>query len=198
MSVDEIKVRSVAPDDWPVLQALMGVNGVGGGCWCQWPIVPRGGKLWKSCQGEPNRAAFQREIEAGEVSGCLAFSGHDCVGWGRYGPWESFPRLAHSPSLNHDPPPGTWSIVCFYIPARWRRRGVASTLLDHALARLRGREDVACIEAYPVPPYGEGQVPAAFAWTGTVAMFEQRGFRPSRKTGIKREVYRLMPGPRAG
>ncbi|MDX1569626.1 MAG: GNAT family N-acetyltransferase [Xanthomonadales bacterium] len=190
---DAIKVRCSTADDWAVIETLMGPQGVGGGCWCQWGIVPHGGKQWRSCQGEPNRRAFRREIEAGEVFGSLAFAGGECVGWCRYGPWSQFPRLANSPSLNRNPPPGTWSIVCFYIPARWRKRGVGSALLGHAVGRMKGREEVAMIEAYPVPAnsFSGSKVPAAFAWTGIVPMFERLGFRPCSKTGVKRQVYRL-------
>lgn len=170
----------------------MGPKGVGGGCWCQWPIVPRGGKLWRECQGERNKRAFRKEIEAGHVHGSLAFDGETCVGWCRYGPTADFPRLANSPSLNTDPPPGIWSIVCFYIPARHRGHGVASALLDHAIERMRSR-GVRLIEAYPVPEKSfEGRpVPPAFAWTGVVPMFRRSGFRVHKRPKVKRRVYRL-------
>ena len=193
MAPESIQVRNVTRQDWPVIETLMGPQGVGGGCWCQWGIVPHGGKQWQARQGKPNRRAFRREIESGEVFGSLAMAGESCVGWCRYGPWNQFPRLANSPSLNRDPPEGTWSIVCFYIPARWRGRGVGTALLDHAVDWLKGRDEVKLIEAYPVPEHSfDGKrVPAAFAWTGIVPMFERLGFEPCSKTGVKRQVYRL-------
>lgn len=186
-------VRAATRDDWPVLLELMGKEGVGGGCWCQWPVVPRGGKLWRSCQGEPNKRAFRDQFRAGSVHGSLAFEDGKPVGWCRYGPTADFPRLANSPSLNTSPPPGTWSIVCFYIPARQRGRGIASALLDHALDSMRSR-DVELVEAYPVPEKSfEGRpVPPAFAWTGVVPMFRRAGFRVHARPGIKRRVYRLV------
>lgn len=187
-----IRYRKLRRDDWPALYGLMGPKGVGGGCWCQWGIVPRGGKLWRECHGERNKRAFRREIEAGTVHGSLAYEGDECVGWCRYGPWESFPRLGNSPSLNTDPPEGTWSIVCFYIPAKQRGRGIGSALLDHALETMRA-QGIKLVEAYPVPDRSfEGKpVPAAFAWTGVTGMFTPRGFREHVRTGVKRKVYRL-------
>jgi len=184
--------RSVTMSDWPVLETLMGPKGVGGGCWCQWAVVPRGGKLWRECQGTGNRNAFRRQIQSGEAHGSLAFHGEECVGWCRYGPTESFPRLANSPSLNGDPPAGTWSVVCFYIPARWRGRGVATALLRHALDEMLGK-GVALVEAYPVPDStrsGAAQ-PAAFAWMGVASLFTRRGFRPLSRAGVARKIYRL-------
>lgn len=191
-SGNDIQLRALTPSDWPVLLALMGPRGVGGGCWCQWAVVPRGGKLWRECQGEANRRAFQGQIESGDARGSLAFAGEECVGWCRYGPTESFPRLANSPSLSTDPPAGTWSVVCFHVPSRWRGRGVAAELLDHALDEMR-KEGVELVEAYPIPDRtrsGEPQ-PAGFAWTGLKSMFVNRGFKRLRRTGVAREVYRL-------
>lgn len=191
------RTRKLRKTDWPVLDALLGGHGrergVGGGCWCQWARVPHGGKAWEACQGEPNRRAFRAEIEAGKAYGSLAFRGEDCAGWCRYGPSTDFPRLANSPSLHTDPPPGTWSIVCFYIPPEWRRQGVASALLDHALAVMTRRR-VPLVEAYPVPKYAfaTGRIPAGFAWTGVPEMFSAVGFRPLRQaTAGKRQIYRL-------
>lgn len=170
----------------------MGPEGVGGGCWCQWWMVERGGRTWDACKGEPARRAFRAEIEAGTVHGSLAFVDGEPAGWCRYGPTREFPRLLNSRSLFRDPPAGAWSIVCFYVPARFRRHGVATALLEHALTMMRDR-DVPCIEAYPVPDRtAKGNpAPPAFAWTGVEAMFRAAGFRPHEKPAVKRKVWRL-------
>ncbi|MFW6198546.1 MAG: hypothetical protein ACOC5E_01855, partial [Acidobacteriota bacterium] len=72
--------------DWEALLTLMGPEGVGGGCWCQWWRVERGGKTWEACKGAPAKRAFRSEVEAGTVHGSLAFSDDVPVGWCRYGP----------------------------------------------------------------------------------------------------------------
>lgn len=187
-----LTTREVRPSDWPVLVELMGPKGVGGGCWCQWWRVERGGKTWDACKGDGAKEAFRREIEESTVYGSLALSGERPIGWCRYGPIEDFPRLRNSPSLYRDPPPGTWSIVCFYVPARSRTQGVATALLQHALEAMR-RRAVTCIEAYPVPDRtGAGApVPPAFAWTGVEAMFRAAGFRVQQETSAARNVWRL-------
>jgi GNAT superfamily N-acetyltransferase len=154
--------------------------------------VPRGGRLWRDCQGRKNGRAFKEEIEAGAAHGSLAFHNEECVGWCRYGPTASFPRLHNSPSLNSAPPRGTWSIVCFYVPAGWRGRGVATVLLRHALEVMKKR-GARLIEAYPVPKhaFGSGKLPPAFAWTGVQEMFLDAGFRRHGHTRVKRQICRL-------
>lgn len=186
-----VRTREVERSDWPVIEALMGPGGVGGGCWCQWWRVERGGKTWEACKGDVARAAFREEIEAGTVHGSLAFVGDEPAGWCRYGPVSEFPRLCNSRSLYRDPPAGTWSIVCFYVPARHRRRGVATALLEHALEVIASH-DAPCIEAYPVPDRtARGEpAPPAFAWTGVEAMFRAAGFRPAAETEGQRMVWR--------
>lgn len=190
-----VTVREVERTDWPILLELMGPKGVGGGCWCQWWKVEKGGKTWEACKGEAAMEAFRSEIEAGTVQGSLAFSEEEPVGWCRYGPISEFPRLLNSRSLYRDPPEGTWSIVCFYVPARHRRQGVASALLAHALETIR-QQDPPCIEAYPVPDRtAKGDpAPPAFAWTGVEAMFRDAGFEQAASTMGKRMVWRRYPG----
>lgn len=73
-----------------------------------------------------------------------------------------------------------FAIVCFYVDPGWKRRGVASSLLDSAVewARLRG---ATAIEAYP-------NLNSDFM--GRLEPFERRGFSWTRTAG-KRVVVRL-------
>jgi GNAT superfamily N-acetyltransferase len=154
-----------------------------------WWRVPRGGRLWEEARGPKNRDAFRRLVRAGKVHGILAFAGDEPVAWCSFGPLESFPRLDTVRALRHDAGPDTWAIVCFYIPARWRRRGVARRLLDAATARAfeLGALDV---EGYPVVPRDpRTPVPAAFAWTGVPALFKAAGYRELLRPGATRPIY---------
>src|SRR6266496_789133 len=122
----QLTIRLLTPDDWPILTRLFGSNGACGGCWCMWPRVPKGGKAWEGAKGPKNREAFRRLVKAGKVSGILAFAGDEPVGWCSFGPRGTFPRLERVRAIQREWSEDTWSIVCFYIPARWRRCGVAS------------------------------------------------------------------------
>jgi GNAT superfamily N-acetyltransferase len=195
-----ITERPLGTDDWPVIAELFGANGACGGCWCMWPRVPRGGKLWQECKGDRNREDFRRLVEAGEVHGVLAFVGERPVGWCSFGPRGSFPRLDTVRALRHDWADGTWSIVCFYIRAPWRRHGVASRLLEAATARAfaLGAEKV---EGYPVlPKQPDVPAPAAFAWMGVPALFEAAGYRELPRPEASRPIFitkKPSPGRRA-
>ena len=179
-----IHIRPLESSDWPVIVQLFGEKGACGGCWCMWPRVPRGGKLWEDLKGAKNRERFRRLVRAGEVHGVLAFCGETPVGWCCFGPRRTFPRLETVRALKRDWSDDTWSIVCFYIPAAWRGRGIATQLLEAASKRaltLGARE----IEGYPAVPNKPGQpLPAVFAWTGVPALFERAG-------------YFAVPGPKA-
>lgn len=181
-------VRALAAGDWPVVEALFGPRGACAGCWCMyWRLA--GKAAWEAGKGEGNRAAFRALVESGGATGVLAFGeGGEAVGWCAVGPRAGFERVERSRALSRaGVGEGTWSLNCFYIPAKWRGRGVARALLAGAveLAFSRGAAEV---EAYPVPPPASGgRVPATFAYTGPLTMFEAAGFERV-ESGGKRPV----------
>jgi GNAT superfamily N-acetyltransferase len=184
-----LTVRPLRKDDWPAIEQLFGPNGACGGCWCMWWRVPQGGKLWDRMKGTKNRTAFRKLVEDGDVHGVLAFSGDQAVGWCSFGPRPSYPRLERVRALRRDWPQGTWSILCFYIPTAWRRRGVARRLLKEATAcafKLGARE----VEGYPVVASDPtSSMPAAFAWTGVPALFEAVGYKRLPDQDGRRRIF---------
>ena len=190
-------VRPLTPDDWTAVARLFGANGACGGCWCMWWRVPQGGKLWKESQGTKNRDAFRRLIKAGKVHAVLAFSGDEPVGWCCFGPKESFPRMKRIRALQHASPEDTWSIVCLYIPSRWRGQGVASALVRAATEEAR-KLGAKAVEGYPVVPKEGSRMPGAFAWTGVPALFERAGYEEMERDGPVRPVYITQLNVRGG
>jgi GNAT superfamily N-acetyltransferase len=184
-----LTARTLREDDWPAIEKLFGPNGACGGCWCMWWRVPQGGKLWAQVKGQKNRAAFRRLVKGGEVHGVLAFSGVAPVGWCSFGPRRAYPRLERVRALRREWAEGTWSILCFYIPSAWRRRGVARLLLKAATARafeLGARE----VEGYPVVANDlTGMMPAAFAWTGVPALFDAAGYKKLPGQDGRRRIF---------
>ena len=67
-----------------------------------------------------------------------------------------------------------WSIVCFVVGRMARGTGVASALLEAAVAYARVH-GATLLEAYPVET-GGGRIPSANAYMGTLGMFERAGF----------------------
>ncbi len=188
-----MKIRPVTQDDWSAIERLFGERGACAGCWCMWWRVPRGGRLWKESQGEPNRRALRSLVRAGEVHAMLALEGDEPVGWCCFGPRRDFPRLETVRALRREGGDGTWAITCFYVPARQRGKGVARALLAAATRRafkLGARE----VEGYPAVPR-ETKHPGAFAWSGVPALFEGEGYV---ETGLGSDARRLVLKRRRG
>lgn len=125
---------------------------------------------------EAIRSAHRRGSKAGHI----ALDDHGPVGWVSIGPRSDFPRLdgtrlltataAQVPAIEGP----LWSVACFVIATRARRRGVATALLG-AVVDWAGGQDVAVLEGYPVDTEGQKR-PGAALWHGTVRLFERAGF----------------------
>lgn len=190
-AASKLRTRALTADDWPVIERLFGSNGACGGCWCMSWRVPRGGKLWEEQKGEPNRRNFRKLVRDGRVFGALAFCGDDPVGWCCVGPRADFPRLERTKALSTEWNVHTWSVTCFYIPARWRHKGIATKLLDEAVA-VASANGAGEIEGYPVvsKQAANKDIPAAFAWTGVPPVFERNGFVQINVESEGRPIYR--------
>ena len=152
-----------------------------------------GGQAWERSKGAPNKRRFKKLVTNGEAHGCLALRGDEPVGWCCVGPRTDFTRLLRSRVLQTTNDETTWAVTCFFIPLRWRGRGVAGRLIRGAtdLARRRGAH---VLEGYPVKPYRSAGslIPAAFAWTGVPSLFEKAGFKNVTPPGDGRPIYRRV------
>lgn len=184
-----VEVRVATPDRWEDIIDLFERRGPRGGtpqtngCWCQfWHLR---GKAYWSGHGAGNRARFENEVRGGREPGLLAYVDRAPVGWCRLGPRESFERLEHSPKLARIDDEDVWSVVCFYVHPSSKRNGVATALLEAAIARAAAH-GAPTIEGYPVR---ENHMNID-AYTGYLPMFLTAGFELVRKAG-RRTIVRL-------
>lgn len=166
-----IEVHPLTPDRWLDFLDLFERRGPRGGqgmqsngCWCMW---------WRERTGDArrNKAALRELVREGREPGLLAYDEGTPVGWLSLGPREEFGQLLRSPKYRPErPEDGIWSIVCFYVHASARHRGVAETLLRASLdyARTRGAK---ALEAYP---HVRGD------YMGSPELFERGGFTAVR------------------
>ncbi len=185
--MSKIKVKEISIELWPDLEKLFGSNGACGGCWCMsWRTAK--GEKWEQIKGSEAKKRQRNLVKTGESLGLLAYSGQDPIGWCSFGPRKDYYKLDRAPSLKCDDAEDVWSIPCFFIHRNFRGRGVGTLLLRHAVNAITKRKGQ-IIEGYPVTPYNYGkEIPAAFAWTGTLSLFESAGFSKVGKPGGKQRV----------
>ena len=187
----KIETKELRPELWPQLEKLFGTNGACGGCWCMsWRQEK--GEDWKGVKGPTAKARFKKLVMAGTAHGILAFVDREPVGWCSFDRRRDYARLDRSPSLKCDDADKVWSVPCFFVHKNYRGHGVATALLAHA-SRAMKKLGADVIEGYPVKSYGYGKkIPHAFAWTGTLSLFEQAGFcAVGKKDGGKQRVRKV-------
>ena len=183
-----LEVHPVTPERWGDLAELAGERGFTSGCWCMWWRVTS--KEFHERHGTGLRGDLHRLVDAGPEPGLLAYVDGVPAGWVAVAPRDEYPRLDRSPKLRRLDDRPVWSITCFTIDRRHRRRGVAAVLLDAAVdfARERGAE---VVEAYPIDTAGAKRSSAEL-YTGTLAMFERAGFEEVARRGGRPIVRRAV------
>jgi ribosomal protein S18 acetylase RimI-like enzyme len=145
-------------------------------CYCQFYRIPRA-LDWKAFTADQNRVAAGASIACGEAEGYLARAADQTVGWLHAAPRHKLPhgfeRMRVEPPEIDVPPQEAAIIVCFVIAPAWRRRGVATALLDAALVDLAAR-GIAIVDAFPFKS-GESVKPADH-YHGPASLFASRGF----------------------
>jgi GNAT superfamily N-acetyltransferase len=159
---------------WPALAALFQEGGDPKWCWCAfWRTRGSGADR---AHAEANRALLRRLAGREDLApGLVALRDGRAVGWVSLGPRGDFVRLEHSKVLARVDDRPAWSIVCFVVSRRERGRGVAAALLRAAVEYAR-EHGATLVEGYPVETAGR-KIPSAWAYTGTLGMFERAGFR---------------------
>jgi GNAT superfamily N-acetyltransferase len=162
----EVKPAAGRFDD--VAAVLKPGGATGGACWC---LSYRDG----SSLANEQRGPRMREL-CGEQPGpgVLLYVDGEVAGWCSVAPRSSYRRLMNSRTIPWVDERDAWSIVCFVIRARFRRRGLMRPLLDGAVdwARQNGAE---VVEGYPVDLGGD-RISVTGGYVGTVELFEGAGF----------------------
>jgi GNAT superfamily N-acetyltransferase len=190
-------IEPLGPEAWPALAELFAAGGDPKWCWCQFWRKP--GSNWSNTTADDNREDLRALAAAGDgiAPGLVALEDGRAVGWVGLGPREGFGRLARSRTLPQLPGDDVWVINCFVVAKGSRRSGVASVLLDAAVAYAR-EHGAGTLEGYPVQT-GGSRISSASVYTGTAAMFERAGFTvfaqstSKAASGTPRVVMRRSP-----
>lgn len=181
MSLGGLRIESATPGHVPALDELFRRGDPRN---CQCAFLRMGADTFDAADPAARRevhlAAIKTAHRAGLKAGQIALDDHGPVGWVSIGPRAEFPRLDHTRLLTATArtlPPvegELWSVVCFVIATRARRRGVATELL-RAVVDWATEQGIDMLEGYPVETDGQKR-PGAVLWHGTVRLFEAAGF----------------------
>lgn len=141
-----------------------------------------------------NRDALRQEIESASVPpGVLAYVDGIPAGWARVMPRTAIPRLQLNRALRRlmDDDPRVWWITCFAVDRKYRSIGVATALLEAALAHA-SRHGATALEGHPVDTDAlkAETVGASALFTGTARLFIRNGFHEIGRTYPSRPLMR--------
>jgi len=105
-------------------------------CFCRFYLTDCNFEEWLKRNGSDNRIEAEKEIDAGNMNGLLAFKDDLCIGWLNVGPVPVFKRLIDDIEAEYINEKTALSI-CFVIRESHRAKGIASLLLDEAIERYR-------------------------------------------------------------
>jgi len=183
----ELSFRPIKRNLWTDFEELFGPNGACAGCWCMfWKLR---GKDYEEARGFETRQMHKSIVDSGVATGLLAYLLGEVVGWVAVEPRSAYPRLAHSRALKPVDEQEVWSVPCFYVAKKFRRKGIAVELLKAAVEHVR-QQGGRIVEGYPVD--APGNMPAPSIYTGTISAFQQAGFREVARNSPARPVFRFI------
>lgn len=186
-----IHTLPATPERWDDIVTVFGQRGNDPGwCWCQRFREPPLDRVTASS----NRDALHDEIQSATVPpGVLAYVDAAPAGWARVMPRFAVPLVQRNRALRRilDADPGVWWITCFVVDRRHRSIGVATTLLDAAVAHA-ARHSATALEGHPVDTDAlqAVRVNASALFTGTMRTFVACGFHEIGRTYPSRPVMR--------
>jgi GNAT superfamily N-acetyltransferase len=174
---------------WRDFELLFGRNGACGGCWCMyWKLR---GKAFSENTGDTARQMQKAIVDSKTTPGFLAYSEGYPVGWIAVEPRSAYPKLAHSRILKPVDDQPVWSITCFFVERKHRRKGITVELLKAAIEYVK-KQGGKIVEGYPVDAQ-QGQADA-FVFTGMASAFRKAGFVEVARNSPTRPIFRYVIG----
>lgn len=177
-----LRIQPLMPHEWPALEDLFGPKGACNGCWCMYPRI---GSAYRDRPRGKNKAAFRDIVRVGPPPGLLAFHEQLSVGWCQLTPRSEIPWFDRTWRLRRVDELPVWSLSCLYIRIGYRRRGIATALIEAAL-RAAKEAGAPALEAYPF----DAAVSPSSSSTGYVTTFTRLGFDVVARRDPARPIMR--------
>jgi GNAT superfamily N-acetyltransferase len=147
------------------------------------------GKAYEEVRGYETRQMHKSIVDSGVATGLLAYLHGEIVGWIAVEPRDAYPKLAHSRSLKPVDDQRVWSVTCFFVAKKSRRKGITIGLLKAAVEHVK-KQGGKIVEGYPVD--AQKDMPAPFIYTGTASAFRQAGFKEVARRTPTRPIFRFV------
>jgi GNAT superfamily N-acetyltransferase len=170
----KLTFEAVTKDNWDKFSALFGIRGACANCWCMFyrlkPAEFKEGKV-----NEINKNRMKELIWQGKQVGIIAIHEGQAIAWCAFAPREDYIKLENSRVHKRIDDKAVWSIPCFFIDKKFRRKGISVALLKGVIEYAK-KNKIRIIEAYPTIPTVTS-LPDSFVWIGLYKSFERAGFR---------------------
>jgi GNAT superfamily N-acetyltransferase len=183
---------------WADLQAIFGVDGYPGRCYCQ--HFKTRDRDWSSLTEAARRDRLREQAGcdnplAGSTTGLVAYLGDEPVGWVAVEPRAAYPRLnwmrtVWSGREEDKTDDGVWAVTCFVVRKGYRKRGITYALAAATVdfARERGAR---ALEAYPMITTPGKDIVWGELYVGTRQVFASAGFAEVSHPSPRRVVMRV-------
>jgi GNAT superfamily N-acetyltransferase len=181
-----LTVYPLTIERWEDFMSLFGPRGACAGCWCMYWKLKR--KDFELLKGDGTRQLMRGLVERGAIPGLLAYDKGKVVGWCAIARREDYVTLERSRVLKRVDEQPVWSIVCFYVKADGRKKGITTGLIKAAIDYIC-QQGGKIVEGYPIQPKKD-QIPAVFAYTGFYSTFINCGFVEAARNSATRPIMR--------
>ena len=179
----DLTFRPVTVENLDDLQSFSRSHGKFGYCSCmRWRMTS---SQFSGSSREQRALCLAALVHDGLPVGVLAYMSDEPVAWCSVAPRETFEGLERSRVLGRIDDSPVWSVTCFFLDTRVRRRGVSAALLRAAIDYARSQGAVS-LEAYPVDEQAR-----SYRFMGRRQLFERVGFVDVTPSGRSRVVMRL-------
>jgi GNAT superfamily N-acetyltransferase len=186
-----IRIEPASETRWGDVVSAFGRRGEDSSwCWCQRFMAHD----VASNDANDNRSLMRREIATAQIApGLIAYVDDTPAGWTRIVPRSDVPGVLANRALRRflSDEPGAWWVTCFAVQQHYRSIGVASALLDAAVAYAR-EHGATAVEGHPVDTDAlrAERVSGSALFTGTMRLFLAAGFTEIGRSYPSRPVMR--------
>jgi len=146
------------------------------------------GKAYDEARVYETRQMHKSIVDSGTSTGLLAYHHGEVVGWIAVEPRSTYPKLAHSRALKPVDDQPVWSVTCFFVAKKFRKKGLTVELLKAAVEYVKSN-DGTIVEGYPVD--AKKDVAAPFAFTGTASAFQHARFKEVARNTTTHPIFRF-------